>query len=917
MSRESIEESPRLTERQPGGLRRSSIPGSVVLLVLLVTCTAAACVVGFVRAADPIRPDLALDLGVQHLSRRTITLGATGRLVLAFAVLLLLRRCRLDWLAIRPGPMEVRPVEDAVGSPSGENSAMKDEIGDDREEWLRRLTVEFREYLAGARLYETTSVPGDLETDRIIEVFRSTQHSGFLATLAAVWSYVWPTRAYIVSATLRTRDHSARYGAAVTVRRLPHGPVELETQWSGSFERALKRAAFAVTAHVLPSTLACRRPPWSGWRGRTMPVPLMRHYQRAKRMVMERRYDEALSLYHHALLYDADNSHLRYDVGQIFERLQLTPDALIIYADLTNTLFPPHVTGGRRTTSSGAGRLRRTDGAPFDRHDDPFLIRHRYTTTLATASRLTAELLTPDWRELREWLEEDRRSGPSRTGDRSRRPWRATELADLRRRVASSFDPLWADILPAHVVLAGHDRGLSSVLLSDSSPDEPPAFLTHLDTHLDANPDAGAWRALPAASARSLAVEQFFLEVALRESRLLLSDFERHVRRTRLRRRRPRSSLTLVVLELTRLYIEYRIEQFGHRVRSGQGSTRDEAWAPDLERMAEDLTRAGYRSGSRHWLEHYVAACFYSLPLLHDDHEAVAHTAYAEAAVATLERAARCGDDVEFVTSKKYWLLAGDPDLSGLRHYECFSAFESRVYLHPQPRIRETAKYELFFYLRQGLERGAAGMEQRWLDRAAAAPETFTPREVETWFRQERHAWQMCVRLGRFYRQWQTRSSGLENLRRLLRSPTAGVEPLPFPEMMRDYNNAGMRDPAILRHRIDGMERLFRFLANELGPASVLGDEETPTPAHGPLSVLNNTRAWIWFAEHWTRESVRSAPSVAQLRGLCRSRAAVWGALRHWSVTPSRRDHRVLAAAIARLPRPPDANESGRKKGPF
>lgn len=71
----------------------------------------------------------------------------------------------------------------------------------------------------------------------------------------------------------------------------------------------------------------------------------MRHYQRAKRMVGERRYDEALSLYHSALQYDADNVHLRYDVGQLFERLQQ-------YALLTNRLLCRSVFSSHKPTSS-------------------------------------------------------------------------------------------------------------------------------------------------------------------------------------------------------------------------------------------------------------------------------------------------------------------------------------------------------------------------------------------------------------------------------------------------------------------------------------------------------------------------------------------------------------------------------------
>jgi Tetratricopeptide repeat len=47
--------------------------------------------------------------------------------------------------------------------------------------------------------------------------------------------------------------------------------------------------------------------------------------------VGERRYDEALALYHSALRQDAGNIGMRYDVGQLYERLRLYPDALLVY----------------------------------------------------------------------------------------------------------------------------------------------------------------------------------------------------------------------------------------------------------------------------------------------------------------------------------------------------------------------------------------------------------------------------------------------------------------------------------------------------------------------------------------------------------------------------------------------------------
>ncbi len=166
-------------------------------------------------------------------------------------------------------------------------------------------------------------------------------------------------------------------------------------------------------------------------------MELMRHYQRAKRMLSEHRYDEALSLYHHALLYDADNVHMRYDVGQILERLKLYPDALDQYAGLTERLFPAR--------SSGT-KVERGINAKLWPHSDPFLVRYRYLVMLSTAPQLAQELLRPKWRELRKWLAKTASGGPQAgaPGGRapSARPWRVTELIDLRRRLAEHFDSI-------------------------------------------------------------------------------------------------------------------------------------------------------------------------------------------------------------------------------------------------------------------------------------------------------------------------------------------------------------------------------------------------------------------------------------------------------------------------------------------
>ncbi|GLY28228.1 hypothetical protein [Kineosporia sp. NBRC 101731] len=876
---------------------------SFLMLGAMLVLSVVVLVFGVLEGPDGVAIEKVGQAGLEHLTGGSITVNRIDLAVLGVLLLFLVRRARLDWLTIRPGPVEVRPVEDA--------SQLN--LDDDR---LRRYNVELREALAGSQLYETTSVPGDLETERIIEVFRDAQAGGRVAVLGAVWTFLWPARSFVVTATLRNRPEEPKFGVSVTVRRLPRPGVELDTYWSGDFDRALQRAAFAVTAHILPQTRACDRPPWGQWRNksrdRPMPMELMRHYQRAKRMVAERRYDEALSLYHDALLFDADNVYLQFDVGQIFERLHLYPDAVRLYALLTNRLFPltdPHDGTQGRSMAFTRPTL----------HDDPFMVRYRYVGGLTTGSRLARELLMPDWKVLRDWLQydfEERTQGRVREG-RHFRPWRSTELADIRTRLAGLFDEAWKGSLPENAALYG--QGLAAVLVEDPRLDTDPGFWT-----------APPWQDLAPRDARVLAVEEYFLHVAGLEMESLRKDFEMHPpsRRTH----GPRSSLTMVVLGLMDLLIVYRKRRFRPAGLFGGSIT----WPPRLEEMTADLRdRAGYRADSQRWLEHYVAACFLALPLEGDTAQIDQHVRFAEAAVAALERAQECGDEVDFVTSKRYWLLAGDPDLAGLRQYDCFRAFEARVYRHPQPPAVNPARYELFHYMRLGLAQSSEIMESLWLQRVNRDPATLSPRNLERWFRMERRAWEMVVRLSRFHQQWQTRSAALEGLRGLARYLGTDARPVPFPEMARDYYSVGVNTPEYSQRRIDGMEELFTFLGRELGPAAALDPEqsdpdepmdfvetETPMPAQGdPLTdlrrqgtefaapVIPSTRAWIWHAENCSRgvPGTEFPLSQEELGNLCRAWAAVWAALRQRATTPARRADTAFVEAVRRLPVPPAA----------
>ena len=501
------------------------------------------------------------------------------------------------------------------------------------------LDAAFREYMTLPKLYQLTTIPGDPEPDHLVEVLRVPSAAGWRGLLGAALAYTFPRRAFIISASLRKQDHKPMYGAAVQVRRLPGLATELETQWSTSFERALQRAAYAAVAYILPQTKACRNTPWSAWQRRILPTSLFRNYQRAKKMVAERRYDEALNLYHQALIQDANNIDMRYDVGQLYERLGLYPDALYTYLALVDQLFPYKARSRRaRTRRSDMGKR------------DPFVIWYRYAVVLALAAPVARELLYPDWEALRGWL---MRAGQQRAdGLEEERPLRTLQLLDTRRLLTDRL----CEIYPACTAPSGLKIPLRR-LLNDPR-------------------NEGMLRE------RITILERCLLAYAECEAARLAHSMRWSIKRY-LSLRRP-SSLTLTAVRQMQVGIQYRLALLDQR--SGRGDLP--GWARSPKALGSKLKKAGYNpQKSTNWLEHYNAACTYALVMRDDTKEIEQHLPYAYAAVSALELALRYGEDVDFVRTKRYWLQAGDPDLAGLRSYTCFRAFETRVYGRPLPAL--------------------------------------------------------------------------------------------------------------------------------------------------------------------------------------------------------------------------------------
>ena len=756
--------------------------------------------------------------------------------VILALVLASIRWLALELRAVLGTSIEVRPIDNASGCTVDTHP----------------LDVAFREYVTLPKLYQLTTIPGDPEPEHLVEVLRVPSAAGWRGLLAAAFAYAFPRRAFIVSASLRTRGHKPMYGVAVQVTRLPGLATELETQWSTSFERALQRGAYAAVAHILPQTRACNNVPWVAWRRRVIPASLFRDYQRAKKMVAERRYDEALNLYHQALIKDANNIDMRYDVGQLYERLGLYPDAVYIYLNLVDQLFPYR---------SRAWRVRIARWPKIGKRDS-FVIWYRYVIVLSLGAPLVGELLYPDWEELREWLADAGLRHLRRPEEE--RPLRTIELLDIRRLLANRLH----DIYPAQTSPLELDTTLRHLLLDPCS-----------DEMLER---------------RNRALERCLLECAEIEAGRLAHSMRWSIRRHISLRRS--TTLTLTAARQLKVTIQCRLDLLDRK--SDEGEEPD--WMRSSDGVRSVLSKAGYKAGkSTSWLEHYNAACTYALIMRNDTDEREPHLEHAHAAISALELALRYGEDIDFVRTKKYWLQAGDPDLAGLRSYACFRAFEARVYGVPLPATVNIAKYELYLHLRAVVEDGAGHLEREWRQRATRDAGVLTHEVFEEWWRQEEHAWELAIRLGRFYRQWQTRREAVESRRNWIESFGREARSISYPNVDQLIYEPDVGDFESIQRILDETDAIFHYLGNKCGRLAPQNNKDERS------SILAKTRSWFDYAMRCAQLVPEENLLRTEVIEACEMRAAVWSALRHWARNPTNEQKDRFVDAVERLKQPP------------
>lgn len=274
------------------------------------------------------------------------------------------RHLILQWLAWSPGRIDVATFTAATAIADAD---------------AEQLTLVFRQRLMALHLQSPTPVPGTEGEGDFLDVLgrNGLDARNPLTTLVGVLRAAKPTHAYEVRGVLMERAEIPRYGVAVRVLRLPSEGTPPVPVWGETWEIALHKAADEATAMIVPQTRLCRAP-WGVWRGYVMPPGLLHAFEQGARLEGERRYDEALAAYWHAVELDPLNMVLRLRVGQLQERLGLYLDALATYWGMSVTAQPPRPANplrGRR------GRL--------ERHRA--LLSARYRRNVLLGGRVLAE----------------------------------------------------------------------------------------------------------------------------------------------------------------------------------------------------------------------------------------------------------------------------------------------------------------------------------------------------------------------------------------------------------------------------------------------------------------------------------------------------------------------------------------------
>ena len=277
------------------------------------------------------------------------------------------------------------------------------------------------------------------------------------------------------------------------------------------------------------------------------------------------------------------------------------------------------------------------------------------------------------------------------------------------------------------------------------------------------------------------------------------------------------------------------------------------------------------------WHEHYNAACALALPLLIERRGDAAHDCerndLAAEAVRHLERATACADSA-YIATRRDWMIAEDPDLSGLRAHPCFKAFEAMYFPAGRPtlrRPRSVQKLESAIYVRDLLDATLRASWRRSGTSAGATSRRSVPdvRTLIEWWELEQEMWHGVGRVAFHGRHWRARLDLLQLLDRARRDATAGRRSSCRTSATRSNPLAAtlQNDPdKLARQAIRRLDGRLRQLASRL-----------TTTGNGGYGVGEID---VWLDALRDVDGAGGRPPHARVRELCDAHADAWERLR-------------------------------------
>lgn len=768
---------------------------------------------------------------------------------LLLAIAFFFRQIWFDWLALRPGRIEVEPFT------AGRALADID---------VEQLTLSFRQRLAELHLHAPEGAPGTSAQGAFLDVLgRSAVDSrNWFASAIAVLRAAKPSHAWHVRGVLVERDAAPRFGLTVQVMRLPDAGNPPETLWANTWDDAVRQGADHATAAILPRTKRCTQQ-WAAWRRFRMGGRLLGNYEDAVALEGARRYDQALEAYYRAVDDDPMNMGLRLRIGQLQERMGLYLDALATYMGMVQV---------------GKERLRgRTLERPTARWERRrALLAARYRRLVLLGGSELAE----------QWLKVD---APGAGTPNETEPERAARRRLLRDRVEPFLLEELELVAKRHPAVPYGDRRPLSAAAQRHRPRrsgcEPErALCPRRYGRVD---NASADRQL-------FRLRELFALLALSDVRELLVDLVVH-------RRDRRLILSRETVKLTARCIEVRLDWVQYNLAREQSKT----WPPKPERLEKQIRRIEGVTRFKRWHEHYNAACLYALPLLAFDREArdaVALTEELRVDLATraVQRlaSATANADSAYVAGRRDWLLSEDPDLDGLRVTRSFKQFEAMNFPSREPtpyRPLHVKTLENSRYVRDLLETTARCWEQTWHLRGRLLDDHPDVHELLRWWRDECNAWQHVPTVALNNRHWPARA----DLLRLLRDHADTFE-VPRPEVaFPRYADAVLteeelgRGDARRRNAADRVARRGEHHLHRIG--RTIHEAQAEGQFRPKIEDIERWQAVLRQLDARGREPRRFLLAI-----LCDHHAALWQLLAEWVAAPPGPDRGAKQRAFVR-----------------